>query len=57
MLLTKLHIANYLLFVLLVHGEYLVFPGPVTASGALEGLLKPLIPAAQTGHMLTFGDI
>ena len=52
MLLTLLQISDYLLFVLLVHGEYLIFPRPVTAGRTLQGLVKPLIPAAQASNVL-----
>jgi hypothetical protein len=40
-----------------VHGENLVLPRSVPASGTLEGLLKPIVPAAETGHVFALGDI
>ena len=52
MLLALLQISDYLLFVLLVHGEDLVLPRAVSAGRTLQGLVKPLIPAAQASEML-----
>ena len=52
MLLALLQISDYLLFVLLVHGEDLILPRAVPTRRTLQGLVKPLIPAAQASHML-----
>lgn len=43
--------------VLLIHGEDLILPSTVPAGGALQSLLEPGVPAAQTGHVLALGNI